>query len=86
VVGSQGTGGSTCAARVGGTEPANQTGIHAQAWLGIPIVGFDFWEPQWKQNSDSVFDSGDSGRIFFETLMSGESGNQNSDLQYSEFQ
>jgi hypothetical protein len=34
-------------------------------WLGIPIFGSDFWHPHWKQNSDSIFDSEDSGRIFF---------------------
>jgi hypothetical protein len=33
--------------------------------LGIPIFGSDFWDPHWKQNSDSVFDSEDSGQIFF---------------------
>ncbi len=37
------------------------------AWLGILIFGSDFWDPHCKQNSDSVFDSEDSGRkIFFE--------------------
>ncbi len=35
------------------------------AWLGIPIFGYDFWDPHRKQNSDSVFDSKDSGQIFF---------------------
>ena len=35
------------------------------SWLGIPIFGSDFWDPHRKQNSDSVFDSEDSGRIFF---------------------
>jgi hypothetical protein len=34
VVGSQGTGGSTGAAQVGGTKPAIQTGIHALVQLG----------------------------------------------------
>jgi hypothetical protein len=33
--------------------------------LGIPIFGSDFWDPHWKRNSDSVFDSKDSSRIFF---------------------
>ncbi len=38
-----------------------------RARLGIPICGSDFWDPHRKQNSDSVFDSKDSGRkIFFE--------------------
>jgi hypothetical protein len=36
------------------------------AWLGIPIFGSDFWDPHRKRNSNSVFDSKDSGRIFFE--------------------
>jgi hypothetical protein len=33
--------------------------------LGIPIFVSDFWDPHWKQNSDSVFDSGYTVRIFF---------------------
>jgi hypothetical protein len=33
--------------------------------LGIPIFGSDFWDPHWKQNSDSVFNSEDFGQIFF---------------------
>jgi hypothetical protein len=33
--------------------------------LGIPIFGSDFWDPHRKRNSDSVFDSEDSSRIFF---------------------
>jgi hypothetical protein len=33
--------------------------------LGILIFGSDFWDPHHKWNSDSVFDSKDSGRIFF---------------------
>jgi hypothetical protein len=32
--------------------------------LGIPIFGSDFWDPHWRQNYDSVYDSKDSGRIF----------------------
>jgi hypothetical protein len=37
------------------------------ARLGIPIFGSNFWDPHQKWNSDSVFDSEDSGRkIFFE--------------------
>jgi hypothetical protein len=35
------------------------------AWLGIPIFGSNFWDPHWKQNSDFVFDSKDSGRKTF---------------------
>ncbi len=34
-------------------------------WLGIPIFGSNFWDPHRKQNSDSIFDSGDSSQIFF---------------------
>ncbi len=57
-----------------------------QAWLGIPIFGSNFWDPHCKRNSNSVFDSKDSGRIFFfEILMSGESENWNLDLGYLEF-
>ncbi len=37
--------------------------------LGIPIFGSNFWDPHRKQNSDSVFDSKDSGRIFFRILL-----------------
>ncbi len=35
------------------------------AWLGIPIFGSDFWNSHRKRNSDSISDSGNSGRIFF---------------------
>jgi hypothetical protein len=35
--------------------------------LEIPILGSDFWNPNCKWNSDSVFDSKDSGwKILFE--------------------
>jgi hypothetical protein len=34
-------------------------------WLGIPIFGSDFWDPHCKRNSDSVFNSKDSGRKIF---------------------
>ncbi len=53
--------------------------------VGNLIFGSDFWDPHCKRNSDSVFDSGASGRFFFEIPMSGESGNRNSDLGYLEF-
>ncbi len=33
--------------------------------LGIPIFGSDFWDAHWRRNSDSVYDSKNSGRIFF---------------------
>ncbi len=36
-----------------------------QARLGIPIFGSDFWDPHWKRNSNSLFNSKDSGQIFF---------------------
>jgi hypothetical protein len=39
--------------------------IYWSAWLRIPIFGSDFWDPHWKRNSDSVFDSKDSGQNFF---------------------
>ncbi len=40
-----------------------------QTWLGIPIFGSNFWDPYHKQDSNSVFDSEDSGqKIFFEFL------------------
>jgi hypothetical protein len=58
----------------------------APAWLGILIFGSDFWDPHCKWNSDSVFDSKDSGwKFIFEIPMSGESENRNSNLQYLEF-
>ncbi len=34
-------------------------------WLGMPIFSSDFWDPHRKRNSGFVFDSKDSGRIFF---------------------
>ncbi len=46
-------------------RPYLQQSIPLAAWLVIPIFGFDFWDPHRKQNSDSVLDSGDSGRFFF---------------------
>jgi hypothetical protein len=33
----------------------------ALSWLGIPIFGSNFWDPHWKQNTDSILDSKDSG-------------------------
>ncbi len=60
--------------------------VDSQSWLGIPIFGSNFWDPHCKQNSDSIFYSKDSGWIFFEIPMSGESENWNSDLQNLEFQ
>jgi hypothetical protein len=30
--------------------------------MAIPIFGSDFWDPHCKQNSNSIFDSEDSGR------------------------
>jgi hypothetical protein len=38
--------------------------IH-RSWLEIPIFGSNFWDPHWKWNSNSVFDSEDSGWNFF---------------------
>ncbi len=35
------------------------------AKLGIQIFSSYFWDPHWKQNSDSMSDLGCSGRIFF---------------------
>ena len=58
---------------------------YCEARLGIPIFGSNFWDPHCKQNSDSVFDSEDSGRIFFEIPMSGESENRNSDSKIRNF-
>jgi hypothetical protein len=36
-----------------------------KTWLGIPIFGSSFWNPHRKQNSDSVFNSKDSGQKIF---------------------
>ncbi len=37
-------------------------------WLGFLIFGSNFWDPHHKRNSDSDFDSEDSGwKIFFES-------------------
>jgi hypothetical protein len=36
-----------------------------QTWLGFLILNSDFWDPHWKQISDSVFNSEDYGRIVF---------------------
>jgi hypothetical protein len=38
---------------------------HYNARLGIPIFGSNFWDPHQRRNSDSVYNSEDSGRIFF---------------------
>jgi hypothetical protein len=38
---------------------------HLLSRLGIPIFGSDFWAPHRRWNSDSVYDSEDSGQIFF---------------------
>jgi hypothetical protein len=49
--------------------------------LGIPIFGSDFWDPHRKRDSDSVFDSEDSGRIFFMNSAVKKSRNRNSDSE-----
>ncbi len=36
-----------------------------QTWLGISIFGSDFWDPYWKRNFDSIFDSKNSGGKIF---------------------
>ncbi len=36
-----------------------------EAWLGIPIFGSNFRDPHQKRNTNSIFDSEDSGRNFF---------------------
>ncbi len=56
------------------------TRLKSAPWLGIPIFGSDFRDPHCKRNSDSVFDSKNSGGFFFEIPMSGQSENWNSDL------
>ncbi len=54
-------------------------------WMRILIFGSDFWDPHRKRNSNSIFDSRDSGRIFFEIPMSEKLENWNSDLRNFEF-
>ncbi len=56
------------------------------AWLGILIFGSDFWDPHWKWNYDSIFDSEDSGRKIFLNSAVEKSRNWNSDskIQNSE--
>ncbi len=48
-------------------------------WLGIPIFGSDFRDPHQKRNSDSVFVSGDSSRIFSLNAAVEKLSNQNYD-------
>ncbi len=43
----------------------------------MSIFGSDFWDPQQKRNSDSMFDSGDSGRFFLNSAVE-KMTNQNS--------
>ncbi len=47
--------------------------------LGNLIFGSDFWDSHQKRNSDSVFDSKDSGQKFFSNAPVEKSRNQNSD-------
>ncbi len=54
---SQKTKGKTAIACIGNMQSITR--------LGILIFGSDFWDPHWKRNSNSVFDSKDSGRFFF---------------------
>ncbi len=49
---------------VTGALPSRPDGS-GSARLGIPIFGSNFWDPHWKRNSNSVFDSKNSGQIFF---------------------
>jgi hypothetical protein len=57
-----------------------------QSWLGIPIFGSDFRDPHWKRNSDSIFDSGDSGQNFFLNSAVEKSTNWNSDSEIRNFE
>ncbi len=54
--------------------------------MGIPIFGSDFWDPYWKRNSDSVFDSEDSGRNFFSNSAVEKLRNRNSDSEIRNFE
>ena len=48
------------------------------ARLGIPIFSSDFWDPHWKQNSNSIFDSEDVGKFFSNSAVE-KLRNRNSD-------
>jgi hypothetical protein len=63
----------------------HQRDVRACAWLGISIFGSDFWDLHRKQNSDSVFDSEDSGQIFFmnSAVEKSRKRNSNSEIQNS---
>jgi hypothetical protein len=55
---------------------------HSSPRLGIPIFGYDFWDPHRKRNSGSISDSEDSGRKNFnENSAVEKSRNQNSDSE-----
>jgi hypothetical protein len=45
------------------------------------IFGSDFWDPHWKRNSDSIFDSEDSRRKFFSNSAVEKLRNRNSDSE-----
>jgi hypothetical protein len=49
--------------------------------LGIPIFGYNFWDPHRKRNSYSIFDSKDSGWNFFSNSAVEKSRNRNSDSE-----
>jgi hypothetical protein len=50
-------------------QRSKNQGPGSGTWLGIPIFGSDFWDPHWKQNSNSVFNSGDSGWFFLNSAV-----------------
>jgi hypothetical protein len=54
---------------------------NVQAWLGIPIFLLNFWDPHWKQNSNSVFDSKDSSQKSFLNSAVEKSQNWNADSE-----
>ncbi len=49
----------------GGVHKHSFSPASITSWLGILIFGSNFWDPHWMQNSNSVFNSEDSGRKIF---------------------
>ncbi len=62
-----------------------QQELSSTTWLGIPIFGSNFWDPYQKRNSDSVFDSKDSGQKLFlnSAVEKLRNWNSNSEIQNS---
>jgi hypothetical protein len=46
-------------------EPSSHPVVEPSSLVGNSDFRSEFRDPHWKQNSDSVFDSEDSGQVFF---------------------